>query len=275
MDCLSVIVITYNEEANIERCLRSLDFADEIIVLDSCSTDSTVEKARKFTDKIIQHEYDGDITQRIRGFSAAKGDWLMYIDADEEVSDELKGEIKKVISNKESADGYYLIRKVFAFGKWIMHGGWFPDHSFRLFKKDKYIPEHAEVHGGFTTRGRTEILKGFLYHYSYPTINEYLRKMNDYTSLQVSNKINSGGAGSLRISKILFSPASHFFRRYFSQKGFKDGRVGFILAALSAISTQALYSKLWEYQHKKENAVPLPPITNAELRRFRERYYPA
>jgi glycosyltransferase involved in cell wall biosynthesis len=271
---LSVIVITYNEESNIERCLRSLSFADELIIIDSFSTDSTTEKARQFTDKIIKHEYDGDIHQRVRGFSAAKNEWLMYVDADEEISDELKDEIQKVIVSKDSADGYYVVRKVFSFGKWIMHGGWFPDRSFRLFKKDKYIPEYAEVHGGFTTKGHIGVLNGFLYHYSYPTIGDYLRKMNDYTSLQVSNKLKTDKVESVGIMKILFSPISHFFRRYFSQKGYKDGRVGFVLAVLSAISTLALYSKLWECLHKKRNNLPLPPITNAEVRRFREHYYP-
>jgi glycosyltransferase involved in cell wall biosynthesis len=275
MAFLSVIVITYNEENNIDRCLRSLDFANEIIVVDSLSTDSTVEKARRFTDKIIQHKYDGDIPQRIRGFSVAKGDWLMYVDADEVVSAELKREIIKVVSSNGSADGYYMVRKVFAFGKWIMHGGWFHDHSFRLFRRDKYIPEYAEVHGGFATKGHTEILGGFLYHYSYPTINEYLRKMNDYTSLQVSNKLKSGNIESVGLTKIILSPISHFFRRYFSQKGFKDGRVGFILAVLSSISTLALYSKLWEYLHKKQNGLELPPITNKEIAGPKENYYSA
>ena len=270
---LSVIVITYNEENNIERCLRSLKFADEIIVVDSFSTDSTVEKARQFTEKIIQHDYDGDIPQRLRGFSLANGNWLMYVDADEEVSIELKDEILRVIRERDSADGYFIVRKVFSLGKWIMHGGWFPDHSFRLFRRDQYIPEYAEVHGGFTTKGHTEILGGFLLHYSYPTINDYLRKMNDYTSLQVSNKLKTDKVESVGIMKIIFSPMSHFFRRYISQKGYKDGKVGFVMAVLSAISTLALYSKLWEYLHKKRKDVPLPPVTNAEVRRSREHYY--
>jgi glycosyltransferase involved in cell wall biosynthesis len=273
MASVSVIVITYNEENNIDRCLGSLDFADEIIMVDSFSTDSTLEKARKYTDKIIQHKYDGDIPQRIRGFNAAHGDWLMYIDADEEVSSELKNEIKNAITNNKSTDGYYIVRKVYAFGKWIMHGGWFPDHTFRLFRRDKYIPEYAEVHGGFAARGRTEILKGFLWHYSYPDISSYLRKMNDYTSLQVSNKLKSEKVKSVGITKIVFSPAFHFFRRYFSQKGYKDGKAGFILAVLSSISTLTLYSKLWEYLHKQRNGMELPPITNTEIRFLKENYY--
>lgn len=275
MSFLSVIVITYNEEDNIGRCLKSLDFADEIILVDSFSTDSTIETARRFTDRIIQHEYDGDIPQRIRGFAEAKGNWLMYVDADEEVSPELGTEIKNAVQGNNQTDGYYLVRKVFALGKWILHGGWFPDRSFRIFRKDNYIAEYAEVHGGFKTAGRTEVLNGFLYHYTYPSISDYLKKMNDYTSLQVSNKLRSDNTEKVGFAKIILSPFSHFLRRYISLKGYKDGSVGFVLAVLSAISTLALYAKLWEYQHKKQNRVDLPPVTNTEVRRLKENYYSA
>lgn len=272
---ISVIVITYNEEKNIERCLKSLNFANEIIVVDSFSTDSTIEKAQKYTNTIIQSEYDNDISQRIKGFSIAKNEWLMYVDADEEVSDELQGEIKKLLNADTTTDGYYVVRKVFSLGRWIMHGGWYPDLTFRIFRKDQYKPEYAEVHGGFAPAGRTGTLNGCLYHYSYPTITEYIRKMNDYTSLQVTNKLNSANIVNTPIRKIIFSPILHFFQRYLIKKGYKDGRVGFVLAVLSAISTLVLYVKLWEYLSKKRHGLILPPVTNMEIRKLKKRYYSA
>ena len=266
---LSVVVITYNEEKNIERCLRSVTWTDEIIVVDSFSTDRTIECARAYTDKIIQHEYDGDIPQRERGFASAQGDWLLYIDADEEVSDELKNEILGVFDSSHAKDGYYIPRKVSILGIWIEHGGWHPDYSFRLFRKNAHVAEPAEVHGGFDVRGEKGTLRCELYHYTYPSLTDYIRKMNTYTSLQVSTKMREHPGKNVGVGKLIFSPLSHFLRKYFSQKGYKDGKLGFILAVFGSIYTLALYAKLWEYQYRKRTNGDLPPITNIDLQRVK------
>ncbi len=266
MASIAVILITYNEEKNIERCLRSVSWADEVFVIDSLSTDKTIELAKQFTSNILQHTYDGDIKQRERGFSLAKSDWLFYIDADEEVSDELKTTIQQAINNEQAKDGYYVQRRNEIFGKWIYHGGWFPDETFRLFKKDRYFAEFEEVHGGFSVRGNKGRLDGFLNHYPYETIEQYLAKMNDYTSLQVSNKLKQSPEIHFSWAKIFFSPISHFLRKFFSTKGYKDGMHGFVLAVLGAIYTFALYAKCREYALRaKEGKGLLPPITNLEL----------
>ncbi|MBI1804423.1 MAG: glycosyltransferase family 2 protein [Ignavibacteriae bacterium] len=270
MAALSVILITFNEEKNIERCLQSVRWADEIIVLDSYSTDRTVELARRFTSHVFQHSYDGDIPQRERGFAKATGGWLFYIDADEEVSSELMEEIKGIINARETKDGYYVPRKVAVLGRWIMHGGWYPDYTLRLFRREKYRAEHAEVHGGFAVDGEKGRLHGFLHHYTYATIEQYLAKMNDYTSLQVSNKLREDPNINISWIKIFLSPPSHFFRKFISNKGYKDGFVGFILAALGAIYTLGLYAKLWEYRmRKREGKGLLPPMTNVELQPYK------
>ncbi len=265
MGRLSVVVITCNEERNIERCLRSVQWADEIILVDSGSTDRTLEIARKFSPHIFSHPYDGDIPQRERGFARAAGDWLMYIDADEEVSPELKTDIIRTVADPGSKPGYSFLRKSMIFGRWTEHGGWFPDHTFRLFRKDSYRPEHAEVHGGFTVDGEKGILAGLLFHYTYDSIEQYLSKMNDYTSLAVSNKMK-GERSDARLAKIILSPLSHFARKFFSNGGWKDGVHGFILAALGGIYTLALYAKLWEYRRLLREG-SAPPITNVELQR--------
>ncbi|MBI1806770.1 MAG: glycosyltransferase family 2 protein [Ignavibacteria bacterium] len=267
MPKLSAIVITYNEERNIERCLRSIQWTDEIIVVDSFSTDRTVELAKSFTSHILQHEYDGDIAQRERGFGQATGDWLFYIDADEEVSLELKDDVRREITSATAKDGYLIPRAVSIFGKWIYHGGWYPDYTLRLFRRGKYFPKRAEVHGGFAVRGETGTLKGQLYHYTYETIEQYVSKMNDYTSLQVSDKLNTNPSMEVGTSKIVLSPLSHFVRKYVSNKGYRDGIHGFVLAVLGAIYTLSLYAKIWEYRmRKREGRGLMPPITNLELR---------
>ncbi len=271
---ISVVVITYNEEKNIERCLRSVRWADEIIVVDSFSTDRTVEVAKKYTDKILQQQYDGEVTQRERGFKVATGDWLLWVDADEEVSEELKVEILATIRNIGGYDGYYIARKVFALGRWVEHGGWFPDWQFRLARKDAIVPEYQEIHGNFTTHGSKGRLAGLLYHYTYETISEHMRKMNDQTSLHVSNKLKHNPHVVVRWYKIVLSPLSYFIRMFIIQKGYKDGMEGFILAVNSAIYTLLVYAKMWEYQWRtKEGKHLLPPITNAEVQYLKRMKY--
>ncbi|HUL45073.1 MAG TPA: glycosyltransferase family 2 protein, partial [Bacteroidota bacterium] len=215
---LSAIIITFNEETNLERCLRSISWVDEIIVVDSFSTDRTLEIARRYTRHVIQHRYEGDIPQREIGFRAAAGDWLMYIDADEEVTDQLRHQITDVLRSPGAKPGYAFLRKSRIFGTWTEHGGWFPDYTFRLFRKDAYVAEPAEVHGGFTVKGERGVLEGLLLHYTYPSIHRYLSKMNDYTSLAVHNKLMGDGVGNIGFVKIVLSPFSEFFRKFFSNK---------------------------------------------------------
>jgi glycosyltransferase involved in cell wall biosynthesis len=270
MERLSVVVITFNEEKNIERCLRSVRWADEVLVVDSFSSDRTVELARKHADTVIQHEFDGDIPQRERGFAAATGSWFLYVDADEEATPELEAEIRAVLASPDAAAGYEIPRKVFIFGARIAHGGWQPDYAFRLFRRGLYRAEAAEVHGGFTVDGPRGRLSGFLNHHTYETIGQYVAKMNDYTSLQVSNKLKEGTPSRVGAGRLFLSPCSHFLRKYFSNGGYRDGFYGFLLAVLGAIYTLALYAKLWEYQgREREGKGFLPPITNVELRRLK------
>ena len=271
---ISVIVVTYNEEKQIERCLRSVtDWADEIIVLDSYSRDRTLELAQKYTEKVFQFEYPGYSKQVERGIDRAGSEWIFILDADEEVSAELASAIQAEIRDPAAKDGYSLNRKVRAFGKWIEHCGWFPDWQFRLFRKDAYVAEHQEVHGAFTTRGSKGFLAGLLYHYTYPTISSYLEKMNDYTSLHVSNKLKENPGMNIHWHKIVLSPLSEFLKMFLVKKGYKDGMQGFLLSVFSSMYTLALYAKVWEYRHRqKEGKGILPPITNVELSQLRSKY---
>ncbi len=267
---LSVVLTTLNEESNIDRCLGSVRWADEIIVVDSFSTDRTVELARNYTDRVYQHEYPGSSRQVERGIGYATGEWILIIDADEEITEDLGAEIRSVVCSQPAADGYEILRKPFAFGKWIEHGGWYPDYQFRLFRKDRYTAEHQEVHGGFTTSGRKGRLNGLMLHYTYETVFSYVQKMNDYTSLQVSNRLHARPDESPGWTALILSPISHFLRMFVSKKGYRDGFHGFVLALLDATYTMLLYAKLWEYRFQERRGDgKLPPITNAGLNKLK------
>ena len=189
-DPFSVVLTTLNEERNIDRCLASVAWADDIVVVDSFSRDATVERARRYTQRVYQHEYPGSSRQVERGIGYATGEWVFVIDADEEVTPELAAEIRRILeaaAGVGAAVGYDVPRKVNAFGKWLVAGGWYPDYQFRFFRKDSYRAEHQEVHGGFVPTGLRGRLSSFLLHYTYETIHDYMAKINDYTSLHVAN----------------------------------------------------------------------------------------
>jgi hypothetical protein len=165
------------------------------------------------------------------------------------------------------------MRKAQVLGKWVEHGGWGSDWQLRFFRKSAYFANHEEIHGGFDVRGPKGKLEGVLYHYTYPSLFEYLRKMNEQTSLHVSNKL-AARRGGVGWTKIVLSPISYFYRMYISNKGYKDGMHGFLLAVYSALYTLLLYSKTWEFEHRKrEGKNLLPPITNQDITRARERYH--
>jgi glycosyltransferase involved in cell wall biosynthesis len=273
MTTVAAIVITYNEEENIVRCLASLRWADEVIVVDSFSTDRTVELARSHGAAILSHAYDGEVPQRERGFAAAASDWVFWIDADEEVDAVLAAAIRRAVTSADADDGYEVARKASVLGKWIEHGGWFPDWQFRLARKTQIVAEYQEIHGGFTTRGTRGRLDGILRHYTYRTIAEYLRKMNDQTSLHVSNKLRDNPDLRVGWTKIVLSPVSYFLRMFFVHRGYRDGFHGFVLAAYSALYTLLMYSKTWEYQYRRRTTPSrLPPITNPEVQKLKRKY---
>jgi glycosyltransferase involved in cell wall biosynthesis len=263
---LSVVLTTLNEERNIDRCLGSVRWADEIVVVDSFSSDGTVARARTYTDRVYQHEYPGSSRQVERGIQYATGEWIFVLDADEEVTPPLAGALRQVAASDPPEAGFEILRKAWAFGRWIEHGGWFPDYQFRLFRKDRYRANHQEVHGGFEPLGAKGRIDALLLHHTYETIFSYVEKMNDYTSLQVSNKLRDTPGADAGWTKILLSPLSHFLRMFVSNRGYRDGMHGFVLALLDATYSMLLYAKLWEYRmQEREGRGTLPPVTNAGL----------
>jgi glycosyltransferase involved in cell wall biosynthesis len=270
METLSVITITLNEERNISRCLGSVRWADEIVVVDSFSSDGTMESARGFTDKVFQHRYQGSTRQMELGIREATGDWILFLDADEEVSEPLADEIRGMLASGTPYAAFEILRKPQAFGRWIEHGGWFPDYQLRLLRRKDAVAMHAEVHGGFSVSGPRGRMSGPVYHYTYDTIHAYLERMNDYTSLELSNRLARNPEARASWYNLFLSPVAHFLRRFISLKGYRDGFHGFVLALLDGTYALVLYAKLWEYRMRlQEGKGHLPPMTNEDLHAMR------
>lgn len=256
---ISVTIITKNEEANIERCLKSVLWADEIIVIDAESTDKTAEIARSLHAKVQIKPWMGFAKQKEYAVHQASHEWVFSIDADEEVTDGLKNEILATVRSEAPLNGYEVPRKSFFLGKWIRYGGWYPGYQLRLFKKSKTAMNHRPVHEGFLTEGMVGILISDLNHYTYHSLHQYLEKMNDYSSLDVLNKITTGRM--IRWYNFIFNPLSVFLRMYVSLHGWKDGMHGFLLAYYSALHSLAIFAKCWEFQQAQKHTTEIPPVT--------------
>jgi len=243
MPRISAVVITYNEENNISRCLESLSWADEIVVVDSFSQDRTKEIASSFTDKIFDLEWQGFGKQKEFARTKASYDWVLSIDADEVVSEKLREEIKGIINKNDSLDDYYIPRLSNFLGRWIKHSSWYPDYVLRLFKKDKAKFDESLVHEKLILEGRGGVLKNEILHYTDPDISHYLLKMNKYTSLSAEMLSSEGKNATL--FDLLFRPMAIFFKMYLFKSGFLDGWQGFVLACFSSFHVFVKYAKLW------------------------------
>jgi len=243
MPRITAIIITYNEEKNIRRCLESLSWVDEIVVVDSFSQDRTKEIASSFTDKIFDLEWQGFGKQKEFARTKASYDWVLSIDADEVVPEKLREEIKNIINKNNPLDGYYIPRLSNFLGRWIKHGGWYPDYVLRLFKKDKARFDESLVHEKLILEGKTGFLKNEILHYTDPDISHYLSKMDKYTTLSAQKLLAEGK--SVTLFDLLFRPVAIFFKMYLFKSGFLDGWQGFLLASFSSFHVFVKYAKLW------------------------------
>ena len=243
MPKISAIIITCNEEKNIGRCLSSMDWVDEIVVVDSQSTDDTKKIASEFTQKVFDIKWEGFGKAKDHAKDKASHPWILSVDADEVVTEDLKEEIQNITKSEDSLNGYYVPRKSNFLGKWIKHGGWYPDYVLRLFKKDKAKFNHSMVHEKVEVNGRTGYLRNDLLHYTDPNFDHYLEKLNKYTSLGAEELFRKGKKAKL--FDVIFRPLAVFFKMYFVKKGFLDGVSGFILAVCSAFHVFSKYVKLW------------------------------
>ncbi len=245
MKTLSAIVITYNEEENIAECLESVKWADEIIVLDSGSIDKTIEISKQYTQNITDTGKISYGQKRNIGIESAKGEWILWLDADERISAELKEEILGAINSDGNESVAFLInRKSFFINRFIRHCGWYPDYTLRLFRKSASIRfNEAKVHEKIVYEGKKSRLISDILHYTDRNFEHYLNKLNNYSGLSAAGLFESGKKASL--ADIIFRPVFTFFKMYFLQFGILDGYMGLTLCALSGFHVFAKYSKLY------------------------------
>lgn len=248
---ITATVITFNEEHNIAAALESLAWADEIIVVDSESTDHTFEIARRFTDRVVVRPWPGYSTQKNFAAEQATGEWIFSLDADERVSEELKREIEQI---KQSADpaasAFEMPRSTFYLGRWIKHSGWRPDYKRRLYRRDRARWRGDYVHETLDVDGEIQRLKGNLLHYTVRDASEHHLRMDRYTTLAAEEAHTRGE--SVSILTLLLSPALVFVRSYLLKLGFLDGVPGFAIARFAAHYDFLKKLKLWEMRVKRD-----------------------
>ncbi|MCP4705046.1 MAG: glycosyltransferase family 2 protein [candidate division Zixibacteria bacterium] len=250
---LSAVIITRNEESNIMRCMSSLQIADEIIVIDSGSTDNTIKIAESMGALVYPKEWEGYGPAKKEGVKRASGKWIISLDADEELSLDLANEISGKVLLETGISGYYIKRKTNFLGRWIKHCGWYPDYLLRLFKKSDGNFNDSVVHEKVVLNGQTDRLKGEILHYSYNSIEQYFDKFATYTTIGARQAFdNNKKAGWFHIA---LKPPVAFIKHYIIKLGFLDGLEGFIISALSAMAVMVKYSKLRHlYKEKKSGA---------------------
>lgn len=262
MSTLSVCVVTKNEAHNIYDCLNSVAWADEIIVIDSCSTDQTVEICKQFTDKITIMPWQGCGPQKQAVFSMATSEWVLMLDADERISPELAREIQSTLL-KPKHQGYSIPFKSYYCGKQIRFGDWKNERHLRLLHRasSKIIPNL--IHFGIEVKGSCGMLKNYISHYSFPDLNTVINKMHSYSTAGAVQKFQQGKTTSIwsAIGHALFT----FMRGYIFKLGFLDGHQGFMLAISNAEGAYYKYAKLLELQTKYPRHVQLDLKTGLPL----------
>lgn len=243
MSKISCIIITRNESKSIRRCLQSISWADEIILVDSRSTDGTKQIASEFTQKIFDSEWKGFGAAKEFAKEKASGDWILSVDADEVVPEGLREEIQRAIRSEDPPNGYFIPRRSNFLGRWIKHGGWYPDLVLRLFRRDSGNFTDRLVHEEVKVEGRTGRLSHDLLHYTDPDFEHYLGKLNRYTTLDALQLHQAGREAKL--PDILLRPPLAFLKMYLLKAGFLDGTCGLILAVASAFHVFSKYVKLW------------------------------
>lgn len=246
---ISLVVVTLNEEDNIERCLKSVPFADDIVVVDSFSHDRTVEIASSCGARVIQEKWRGFGPQKAFAVSLAKNDWILSLDADEALSDELQAEIISKISTLREDTAYEIPRRSFHLGRWINHGAWYPDYQLRLFNRKTAQWPDATIHERVQAPREGKLSSPIL-HWVFDDLADQVQTNNKYSTLQAIELDKKSRKFSL--FKLIVKPISKFIELYLYKGGFLDGMPGFIIAVGASYSVFLKFAKLWELQKIKK-----------------------
>ncbi len=253
MPKISAAIITLNEEKRIERCLRSLDWVDEIVVIDSFSADRTVEICRQYTDKVYQHAWPNNYSeQKSRAHQYAANDWILFIDADEVVTRALRDEIMDLFQKGPAADAFGIPRREYFGGRWIKAGGWYPQHKTILYRKS--MGEWVNpIHEKFEIRGNRGYLKNPILHDGYGNFKTFMDKFNLYSSIEAERTFREGRRTRFSLVKALFKPIERFYGRFIRHQGYKDGIHGFYMAAVIAFNYFLQELKFYERLYEKRS----------------------
>ena len=249
---LSAVIITYNEEDNIGRCLDSVkETADEIVVVDSFSSDATADICRSRGVEFIQHPFEGHIEQKNYALSCAGNDYVLSLDADEVLSDTLVASIQAA-KQRWSADGYSMNRRTRYCGRWIRHCGWYPDRKIRLWdrRQGQWGGVNPHDHVVMEPGSRLDHLNGDLLHYSYPTIRHHVSQINRFSDIAAREAFADGRRSNLLLD-ICLNPTLTFFKKYFLKLGILDGYEGFVISTSTAYGKFLKYIKLRELEKQK------------------------
>lgn len=241
---ISAAIITFNEETRIADCIKSLSWADEIVVVDSHSTDGTGGVVGSFPNtKLIERDWEGHVKQKNFALNATAHEWVISLDSDERVSQRLRGEILEAMRNPR-AEGYSMPRKVFYINRWIGHCGWYPARKVRLVKKSKAAWEGVDPHDALVVSGKVEKLYGDVYHLSFDSVNDHFNTIDNFTRIGAREAFNRGKRSNLL--DVTARPLFTFLKMYVFKLGFLDGVPGLIICGLSAFHTFTKYERLRE-----------------------------
>ena len=248
MNKISAVILCLNEESMIEGALQSVKFADEILVVDSFSTDRTLEIARRYTDRILQHKFEGYAAQKNWAHAQAAHDWVINVDADERITPGLAQEIRELLRNPRH-NGYFITRTNFFLNKEIRYGSWRGDRVLRLFRRDKARYPDIQIHSELDMEGDAGVCRGRMLHYSYRSLDDFVRRVQQYSEGGAEDAAKRGRSGSG--FTIVGHSVWHFLKSYVFRGGFLDGTEGLLIAMMGSYYTFLKYGKLYERQRKQ------------------------
>lgn len=252
---VSVIVTTYNEEVNIADCLRSVAWADEVLLVDSFSTDRTIEIARQFPATVLQREYFGSAAQKNWSLDRVAHGWVLIIDADERVPEALAREILGMLCGDPPANGYYIRRENIFIDKVIRHSGWSTDKVVRLFRRDKGRYPNRRVHADLEIEGEVPVLRNPFIHYTFRSFDQYFPKFLNYAEWGAAQAFRDGRKAGL--TELVGRPTWRFLRTFLLQGGILDGVHGLVLCSLQAFGVFLKYARLWEHNIRAARGEPV------------------
>jgi len=258
LERISATLITHNEAANIADALQSVAWADETVVVDSGSTDATLDISRRFTDKIFHRDWTGYVDQKNFALERASHEWIFSLDADERPDAELVRELDALRRAGFQKPGYRIPRVAYFMGRWIRHGDWYPDYQLRLFDRRQGRWQGGCVHESVRIQGEPGLLRGEMHHYSYRSLSDYLRRLEVYSSLAAADY--QGRGTTPNPFKLVTHPLATFLKSYLLKRGFLDGTPGLMIAVMGAVSVFFKYAKLYELKRSRpqERSEPRP-----------------